>query len=139
MLVSLHIDDQLIACNDRPASNAFKKQLNAQFECTDNGPINYYLGINVIHDRQARLLDISQEHYGEALLERFDMTTCNPVRTPLPASFKLVAATDEEHAAAKDLDFPRLAGSVLYLFIIAQPDIVFAAGLLARYISKWST
>jgi hypothetical protein len=63
----------------------------------------YYLGFNVIHDRQARQLDISQEHYVEALLERFDMTNCNPVRTPLPASFKPVSATDEEHAAAKHL------------------------------------
>jgi len=62
MLVSGHVDHQLIACNDRPALNAFKKWLNAQFECTDNGPVNYFLGFNVIRDRQARRLDISQEH-----------------------------------------------------------------------------
>jgi hypothetical protein len=68
----------------------------------------------------------------KALLERFDMTTCNPVRTPLPASFKPASATDEEHAAAKDLDFPGLAGSVLHLSTITRPDI-------ACYISKWFT
>jgi hypothetical protein len=72
----------------------------------------------------------------ESLLERFDMTTCNPVCTPLPPAFKPVSATDEEHAATKDLDFPALAGSVLYLSTITRPDIAFATGLLARYISK---
>jgi hypothetical protein len=94
---------------------------------------------DIIHDRQARQLDISQERYVEALLERLDMTTCNPVRTPLPASFKPASATSEEHAAAKDLNFPGLAGSVLYLSTITWPDIAFAAGLLACYISKRST
>jgi hypothetical protein len=69
----------------------------------------------------------------EALLERFDMTNCNPVRSPLPVSCKPVSATDEEHAAAKDLDFPGLAGSVLYLSTITWPDIAFAAGLLAYW------
>jgi hypothetical protein len=138
MLVSVHVDDQLIACNDRPALNAFKKRLNAHFECTDNGLINYFLKFNVVRDRQARWLDIPQKHYVEPLLERFDMTNCNPVRPPLPASCKPVSATDEEHAATKDLDFRRLAGFALYLSTITWTDIAFAAGLLARYISKWS-
>jgi hypothetical protein len=48
MLVSVHVDDQLIACSDRPALNAFKQLLNARFECTDNGPINYFLEFNVM-------------------------------------------------------------------------------------------
>jgi hypothetical protein len=50
ILVSVHVDDQLIACNERPALDLFKKRLNAQFECTDNGAVNYFLGSNVIHD-----------------------------------------------------------------------------------------
>jgi hypothetical protein len=62
MLVSIHDDDQLIACNDRSALNALKERLNAQFECTDNGPVNPLLGFNVIRGRQARWLDISQQH-----------------------------------------------------------------------------
>jgi hypothetical protein len=61
------------------------------------------------------------------------MTNCNPVRTLLPASFKPVYAINGKHAAAKDLEFPGLAGSVLYLFTITPPDIAFDAGLLAHW------
>jgi hypothetical protein len=39
-----------------PALDAFKKRLNAQFKCTDNGPVNYFLRFNVIRDRQAKRL-----------------------------------------------------------------------------------
>ena len=139
IMVSVHVDDQLIASDSRPELDAFKKRLNARFECTDNGPVNYFLGFNVVRDRSKRRLVISQEHYVEALLERFDMVNCNPVRTPLPASYTPRTATDQEFAEAKHLDFPKLAGSVLYLSTITRPDIAFAAGVLARYISKWST
>jgi len=139
IMVSVHVDDQLIASDSRPELDAFKKRLNARFECTDNGPVNYFLGFNVVRDRSKRRLIISQEHYVEALLERFDMVNCNPVRTPLPASYTPRTATDQEFAEAKHLDFPKLAGSVLYLSTITRPDIAFAAGVLARYISKWST
>jgi hypothetical protein len=81
MLVSIHDDDQLIACNDRSALNALKERLNAQFECTDNGPVNPLLRFNVIRGRQARRLDISQEYYVKALLERFDMMLQPNIKT----------------------------------------------------------
>lgn len=75
----------------------------------------------------------------EALLERFGMSSCNSKgpRTPLPSSFKPSVASDKEFEQAKHLDFPQIAGSVLYLSTITQPDISYAAGVLARYISKW--
>jgi hypothetical protein len=138
IMVSVHVDDQLIASDSRQELDAFKKRLNARFECTDNGPVNYFLGFNVIRDRTQRRLIISQEHYVEALLERFDMSSSNPVRTPLPASFMPKIATDQEFSDAKHLEFPKLAGSILYLSTITRPDIAYAAGVLARYISRWS-
>lgn len=40
-------DDQLIACDSRIELDAFKKLLNDKFECSDGGPVNYFLGINI--------------------------------------------------------------------------------------------
>jgi hypothetical protein len=45
LMLSVH-DDQLIACNNRSALDDFKRQLNAQFECSDFGPAGYFLGFN---------------------------------------------------------------------------------------------
>lgn len=137
--LSVHVDDQLIASDSQKELDAFKKRLHERFPCTDNGPVNYFLGFNVIRDRPNRKLYISQEHYVESLLERFGMSSCNfkGPRTPLPSTFKPSVASDEEFEEAKHLDFPQIAGSVLYLSTTTRPDIAHAAGVLARYISKW--
>jgi hypothetical protein len=138
LMLSVHVDDQLIACNNRSALDEFKRQLNAQFECSDSGPAGYFLGFNIYRDRSARKLYMSQEHYFQSVLERFDLQDCNPARTPLPTGFRPVPATDEEHALAKHLPFPQVVGSVLYASTISRPDLAEAAGVLSRFISKWN-
>lgn len=137
LMVSVHVDDQLIACNNRAALDQFKKDLNATFECKDQGPIGYFLGINVYRDRPNKRMYLSQEHYLEGLLERFGKVG-SPCKTSLPSNWKPTSATDEEHKAAKDKPFPQLAGSVLYAATITRPDLAYPASVLCRYISKWS-
>jgi hypothetical protein len=137
LMVSVHVDDQLIACNNRAALDQFKKDLNATFECKDQGPIGYFLGINVYRDRPNKRMYLSQEHYLEGLLERFGEVG-SPCKTSLPSNWKPTSATDEEHEAAKDKPFPQLAGSVLYAATITRPDLAYPASVLCRYISKWS-
>jgi hypothetical protein len=138
LILSVHVDDQLIACNSRAALDEFKGKLNKRFECSDGGPVAYFLGFNVFRNRSERKLYISQEHYIEAVLERFGVTDCRPVKTPLPSGFKSTPATDEEFAEAQHEEYPALVGSIMYAATITRPDIALAAGLLARTASKWS-
>jgi hypothetical protein len=138
LMLTVHVDDQLIACNNRSYLDNFKQKLNAKFECKDGGPVNYFLGFNVFRDREKRKLHISQEHYMEALLDRFDLTNANPARNPFPSHFKPVPATDDEHVLAKHLPYPQMAGAILYAATISRPDLSYYAGVLARYISKWN-
>jgi hypothetical protein len=138
LLLSVHVDDQLIACNSRAALDEFKAKLNKRFECSDGGPVAYFLGFNVFRNRSERKLYISQEHYIEAVLERFGMTDCRPVKTPLPSGFKSTPVTDEEFTQARHEEYPALVGSIMYAATITRPDIALAAGLLARAASKWS-
>lgn len=138
LMLSVQVDDQLIACNNRATLYNFKPELNAKFECSDSGPAGYFLGFNIHRVRQARKLYISQEHYFQALLERFDMQDCNPARIPLLTGFKPLPTTDEEHAQSCHLSFPHVVGSILYGSTITRPDSAEAAGVLSRFISKWN-
>lgn len=82
IMLSIHVDDQLIAGNFRPALDEFKLQLNAQIECPYSGPVNDFLGLNVHRDRPQRKLHIPQEHRVEALLDRFGLIDCNMCKIP---------------------------------------------------------
>lgn len=106
LMVTIHVDDQLIACNDRATLDEFKRQLNEAFECKDQGPVGYFLGVNIYRDRTNRKMYLSQEHYLESVLERFGETG-NACKTALPSDWKPKVATDKEFAEAKDKPFPQ--------------------------------
>jgi hypothetical protein len=138
LIISIHVDDQLLACNDTNHLLEFKILLNKEFECSDSGNANYFLGFNIQRDRTKGELRISQHHYINSILSKFKMEDCNPANTPFPAGFKAIAATNAEFEEAQDLQYPQLAGSLLYLATISRPDIAQAATTLCRYIGKWN-
>jgi hypothetical protein len=137
-IISILVDNSLITCDDRTALNQFKTDLNNRFKCTDAGPVGYFLGINVHRDRPNGKLYLSQEHYLKALLDKYGMSDCKPSKVPLPTTFKVVPAMDEEFQAARNLPYPSIVGSLLYAASITRPNIAFASNLLCRYISKWT-
>ena len=61
------------------------------------------------------------------------MLDAKPHKTPLPANFHPVSATDEEFAEARHEEYQAMVGSVMYAATISRPDIAFAANLLARH------
>jgi len=138
IMLSIHVDDQLIASNSRPALDQFKAELNAQFECQDSGAAGYFLGFNIHRNRSERKLYISQEHYMEALLDRFDLSDCNPCKIPLPSGFRPLPATDDKFALAKHRPYPQIVGSILYASTVSRPDLAQPASVLSRFISKWN-
>jgi len=52
LMLSVHVDDQLIACN---SCSTFKQTLNSKLECSDSGPAGYFLGFNIYRKRPAAL------------------------------------------------------------------------------------
>jgi hypothetical protein len=139
IMLSIHVDDQLIACNNRSALDKLRQQLNAQSECADSGPVGYFLGFNVHRNRAERKLYISQEHYMESLLDRFNFSDCNPSKIPLPSGFRPIPAADtEEFAEAKHRAYPQIVGPILYASAISRPDLSQPASVLSRFIGKWN-
>jgi hypothetical protein len=70
---------------------------------------------------------MSQEHYLEALLDKFDLTHANPTVNPFPSNFKPICAMDEEFGEAKHLPYPAMAGAILYAATITRPNCEISA------------
>ncbi|GJU13467.1 ribonuclease H-like domain-containing protein, partial [Tanacetum coccineum] len=94
-----------------------------EFEMTDLGALNYFLGISVTRDSTGMFL--SQRKYAMELLERAHMANCNSTRTPADTKSKL--GSDREPVSDPTL-YRSLAGGLQYL-IFTRPDISYVGTL----------
>ena len=67
-ILSLYVDDILIARNDKKLIDVTKKWLSSNFEMKDMGEASYVLGVKILRDRLKRLLGLSQETYIKKML-----------------------------------------------------------------------
>eukprot|EP00961_Rhodomonas_salina_P043111 579629-Rhodomonas_salina.1 len=84
MIITLYVNDGLVAHNNNGAYEAFVKALATRFEqSTESKEVTWQLGVGLQRDWEAGTLKLTQEQYGKDLLKRFNMTDCNPVLTPM--------------------------------------------------------
>uniref|UniRef100_A0A2N9HLT2 Reverse transcriptase Ty1/copia-type domain-containing protein n=1 Tax=Fagus sylvatica TaxID=28930 RepID=A0A2N9HLT2_FAGSY len=69
LILSLYVDDILLAENDMDSIVTTKKWLSSTFEMKDMGEANFVLGVKITRDRSKKLLSLSQETYIKKILE----------------------------------------------------------------------
>ena len=113
-----------------------KQILKDKFDVKDLGEASFYLGMEIIRDRQNKTLTISQQRYTHDLLTKFAMTEVKTRNVPLDVSIKLSA---NDGGSLNDPRYSELVGGLLYLSVYTRPDIAQAVGALARYMSNPTT
>ncbi|KAL5539459.1 hypothetical protein UlMin_045115 [Ulmus minor] len=112
----------------------FKKVMTREFEMTDIGLMAFYLGIEVKQKEEE--IFISQESYAREILKKFKMNDCKPISTPVECGIKL--SKHDEGESVDPTFFKSLVGSLRYL-TCTRPDILFAVGLVSRYMENPTT
>eukprot|EP00253_Pinus_taeda_P004924 PITA_04924 len=90
----VYVDDLLMTGNNESYIASIKKELGKSFEITDLGYAHYYLGIEVT--QHPKSIFLSQKKYIGDLLNRFGMTECNPLTTPMEQNLKLTSIEGKE-------------------------------------------
>ena len=90
MYLVVYVDDLLMTGNNESYIASIKKDLKKIFEMTDMGHLRYYLGIEVT--QHPKYLFLSQKKYVGELLNKFCMTECNPISTPMEPKMKLTSS-----------------------------------------------
>ena len=136
--IAVFVDDLLIIGPSKDDIEAIKGKLRERFSMTDLGPCKYYLGMEVIRDRQNRTLKLSQRSYLEKILRDFEMWDCNKRHdTPIDTHTKLQKAEpDYEPKPAEIKWYQRAVGSLMYAMLGTRPDIAFAVSVVSRYASR---
>jgi hypothetical protein len=63
IILSLYVDDILIAGNKKKDVDTTKRWLSSNFKMKDMGEANYILGVKIIRDHAKKFLGLTQETY----------------------------------------------------------------------------
>ncbi|KAG8473502.1 hypothetical protein CXB51_035665 [Gossypium anomalum] len=136
----LYVDDMLIAAKDKGKIRKVKAQLSEEFEMKYLGPAKKILGMEILRDRKASKLYLSQKGYIEKVLCRFNMQSAKPVSTPLAAHFRLSSAlspqSDDEIEYMSHVPYSSAVGSLMYAMVCSRPDLSYAVSTVSRYMAN---
>ena len=138
MIFPLYVDDVIPISNDTTMLEREKNALCKRFEMVDNGEISHVLGLTVKRDRASRTLTISQPTYLQEMLERFKMSNCNSVSTPLETGRQFLKFSDGDVPFDKEI-YQQAIGCLTYVSISTRPDIAAAVGALSQHMAQPSS
>lgn len=138
VFIALYVDDFFVFYNDKRLADTLKSSLLKVFKLKDLGPVRNMLGIKV--ERDATTIKLSQENRIDKLLDRFGMTDCKPVKSPMITNISSVNESCNNASINNVTRFPyqELIGSLMYLCVTTRPDISFAVSYLSKFNSCYT-
>lgn len=129
--IAVYVDDLILACSDKHDLDAIKHQISSKFKIVDQGPLNYFLGMEVERDGETGAITLCQKKYINEMLTEYNMQDCKPMSTPLDEGFQLKCISD----TCKKVDatkYQSLIGTLMYLALTTRPDILHSVCKLSQ-------
>ncbi|GJU75512.1 hypothetical protein Tco_1272582 [Tanacetum coccineum] len=95
------------------------------------GEADVILGIKI--KRENKGIVITQSHYIEKIVKKFNREDCFSVNTPMDPVEKLKPNTGKP---VDQLEYSRAIGCLMYAMTSTRPDIVYVVGRLSRFTSN---
>ena len=139
MNLGFFVDDILFSYSkaDQAEADAFKQKMFSRFEGKDLGPVQRFLGIEIVRDRTAGTIKLHQENYVRDLLTRFKLDDAHHTLTPLTPN---VHMTKEDSPETPDHTlgsvYREAVGAINWLAVACRPDLSHAAQALAAFSSN---
>mmetsp|Transcript_62037 Transcript_62037/g.128353 ORF Transcript_62037/g.128353 Transcript_62037/m.128353 type:complete len:246 (-) Transcript_62037:1563-2300(-) len=140
LIVVMFVDDIIVIHNDDQLFKRFLKHLQSKFEITDEGDLQWYLGVYYQRSADGATMTASQASYIDRLATTFGGERWQPTKTPMEEKFS-VREQDvaKEHDPKLESEYHKLLGSLLFLSCWSRPDISVAVTKLARVGRRVST
>ncbi|GJV41100.1 zinc finger, CCHC-type containing protein [Tanacetum coccineum] len=121
VIICLYVDDMLIFGTDQVQVDLTKEFLSSKFSIKDMGEADVILGIRIKHESNG--IAISQSHYIEKVLKKFNYFDCTLVSIPMDTSKKPMPNSGQ---AVSQLEYSRVIGCLMYAMTCTRLDISFA-------------
>jgi hypothetical protein len=137
IILLLWVDNILLFSPSKEAIQGMKNRLYTKYKMSDLGPVQQFLGIQVIQDQQAGKIHLYQALYIESVLRRFQMENSGDVSTPMdPNSYQTTATYDYIATRTDLLVYQQAIGSIMYAMLGTRPDLTFTISALSKYCSN---
>ncbi|GJY42604.1 putative RNA-directed DNA polymerase [Tanacetum coccineum] len=128
LYILVYVDDIIVTGNNKGTIDNIICQLGSAFALKDLGPLNYFLGIEIVPYVSSILL--SQKKYILELLQSAGLSNCNPMSSPMVTSSSL--SLDDSTAFSNPVKYQQVVGSLQYV-TLSRPDIAFAVNKVCQY------
>lgn len=131
VILCLYVDDIIITGSSDRMVKSTKHMLNSRFDMKDMGPADVILGIKI-----KRVIDgliLTQSHYVDKILDKFNRDDSGIARTPIDISQHLSKNRGEN---VSQVEYARVIDSLMYLMSCTRPDITFTVSRLSRFTSN---
>ncbi|KAK6162424.1 hypothetical protein DH2020_002265 [Rehmannia glutinosa] len=131
VIVYLYVDDFLIMGSSHDTIMETKIMLKKNFDVKDMRTTDVILGIKISKTPDGIIL--SQSHYVEKVLKKFNVFDNSPSKTPIDLSVNLIANKAEPVA---QMEYSRIIGSLMYITNCTCPDLAYPVNMLSRFTSN---
>ena len=131
VIMCLYMDDMLIIGSNIDMIKATKKMLIKYFDMKDMGVADVILGIKI--SKISNGLVLSQSHYIEKILKKFNQYDTIPIKSPVDVNLHLAKNVEQP---ISQLEYLYLIGSLMYVMNCTCPDIAFIVNKLSRFTSN---
>ena len=128
VIVWLYMDDTLIFGSNNDIIRATKKMLTKHFDMKDMGIANIILGIKI--SKTSNGLVLSQSHYTETILRKFNKYEDSLLKTPIDVHLHLAKNISQ---TISQLEYSRVIGSLMYIMNSTRSNIAHAVNKLSRF------
>lgn len=137
ILLSLYVDDGMCATNNEGLYQKFISDLASKYHLSDQGTLDWHLGMKFTHDKKNGTITIDQKAYIESVAKRFGLDDCKVKDTPMiPHSHLSKADCPEQPDKALTRSYQQLIGSLMYIACGTRPDIAYAVSTCAQFMSN---
>lgn len=128
--ILLYVDDLAIISNNVQMVNDIKAKLAREFEMTDVGKINSFLGIHVDRNSSDNSIALSQSRYLKNVLMKFEMNNCKSATTPIENGLSL---PNGDKNNLTDKPYRELIGCLTYATQTTRPDLCASTNFFSRF------
>jgi Reverse transcriptase (RNA-dependent DNA polymerase) len=135
----VYVDDFLLITSTslEHEIESIKQEIAKLYTIKDLGKAEYFLGIHFQYSPGS--IKLSQTAYIQKLLDRFNMTNCKSILSPMPFKANYSEkrlATAAETLAMINVPCREAIGALMFLSVRTRPEIAVAVGSLATHVQQ---